>query len=165
MHIWLNSIFAMAAAWAVYSDFKHHRISNYVTFGAAGLALVGRSLLGGWGSLLPGLEGWLLGLAIFIIPFALGWMGAADVKLLAAFGALGGVSFVYQTALLGCVAGGVMSVFYLFREQKLSDTFRFFCVFIAHPFSSALRTSRRMPFGPALAAGAAVSMVLARAAL
>jgi len=165
MHFLLDSIFAMAAAWAVYSDFKHHRISNYVTFGAAGLALVVRSLLGGWPMLLPGLEGWGFGLALFIIPFALGWMGAADVKLLAAFGALGGPEFVFNAALLGCVAGGAMSIFYLLREQKLGFTFRFLCVFICHPFSSALKTTRRMPFGPALAAGAVAGMVLARAAL
>lgn len=165
MHIWLTSTFALAAAWSMYSDFKHRRISNVVTFGAALIALAIRLVLGGLPSVITGAEGWLLGLGLLAIPFVLGWMGAGDVKLLAAFGALGGPDFVLQTALLGCVVGGVMSVFYLSREHKLGFTLRYLCIFIRHPFTSALRSTRRMPFGPALAAGGAASMILARALL
>ena len=165
MHVLLNTTFALAAAWAIYTDFTSRRISNYVTFGAAAVALTVRLALGGPWAALSGLEGWLLGVAIFVVPFALGWMGAADVKLLAAFGALGGPEFALQSALLGCIAGGLMSVVYLMREHRFGFTLSYLFVFLRHPFHSALKVQRRMPFGPALAAGAAATMVLARAAL
>lgn len=162
MHIWLTCTLALAGAWAVVSDFKHRRISNYVTFGAAAVGLVIRTLAGGGPALLAGTEGWLVGLALLFAPFALGWMGAADVKLLAAFGALGGPEFVIQTALVGCITGGVMAIFYLIREHKLWFTLQHLYVLIFHPFGGPLEVQRRMPFGPALAAGAAVSLVMAR---
>jgi prepilin peptidase CpaA len=165
MHVLLNATFALAAAWAIYTDFTRRRISNYVTFGAAVVALAVRLALGGPTAFLGGLEGWLLGVAVFVVPFALGWMGAADVKLLAAFGALGGPAFALQSALLGCIAGGLMSVVYLMREHRFGYTLSYLFVFARHPMHSALEAKRRMPFGPALAAGAAASMVLAKAAL
>ncbi len=165
MHMWLTSTFVLAAAWSTYTDFKNRRISNYVTFGAAALALALRLAFGGPLSLLAGFEGWMLGLALFALPFTLRWMGAGDVKLLAAFGALGGPQFAMQAAVLGCAAGGVMSVFCLLRERRLGYTLRVFGLFVRHPFNTTLAVNRRMPFGPALAAGAVASLALSRALL
>jgi len=90
----------------------------------------------------------------------MGWMGAGDVKLLAAFGALQGPNFVFQTALLGCVLGGILSLVYLGREGKLWFTLRHIVIFIRHPLGGALQAKRRMPFGPALAGGAVASLLL-----
>ncbi|MHB8620995.1 MAG: A24 family peptidase, partial [Chloroflexota bacterium] len=158
----LAAILIVAAAVAVYTDFKHRRIANRLTYGAAAAALVIRLAMGGPEAFLAGAEGWLLGAALLVVPFVLGWMGAGDVKLLAAFGAVGGASFVFQTALLGCLAGGAMALFYLVREGSLWFTFRHFFVFLAHPLGGALQSTRRMPFGPALAAGAAATKILSR---
>jgi len=166
MHPLLNTLFALAACWAVYSDFRYRRISNLVTFGAAAVALIIRAVFGGAPAAIAGLEGWALGVAIFVLPFALGWMGAADVKLLAAFGALGGPTFVLQAALMGCVFGGVMSIFCLVRERRLGFTLAYFGHLVSHPLGGgAIALKRRMPFGPALAAGAAASLVLTHAVL
>jgi prepilin peptidase CpaA len=158
----LDVILIVAAGWAVYTDVTHRRISNRATFGAAILALGIRGVAGGWPSLFTGVEGWLLGVGLLVIPFIMGWMGAGDVKLLAAFGALGGPEFVAQAALLGCIAGGVMALYCLFREGKLWFTLRHLVIFIRHPLGGALEAKRRMPFGPALAAGAALGLVLTR---
>ena len=55
------------------------------------------------------LAGWLLGVAFFFPVFALGGMGAGDVKLLGALGAwLGPVAAVW-VALYSGIAGGVMA--------------------------------------------------------
>lgn len=165
MQLILTAILAIAAVWAIYTDMRYRRISNPVTFGAAAVALVVRLCMQGPSSALVGLEGWALGAALLIVPFALGWMGAGDVKLLAAFGALGGPTFVFETAVLGCVVGGVMSLFYLAREGKLLHTLRFLPVYVRHPLGSVLETKRRMPFGPALALGSVATLFLTRAAL
>jgi prepilin peptidase CpaA len=165
MHTLLTAIFVVAAAWATYTDLKHRRIANWLTFGAAGAALLARLILGGPQTLLDGVEGWLVGTALLLIPFVLGWMGAGDVKLLAAFGAIGGLDFVVQSALFGCIFGGLVAVFYLIREHKLWFVLANLFVYVRHPLGSVLETKRRMPFGPALAAGAALSVVISRGPL
>ena len=164
MNTLLTAIFVVAAAWATYTDLKSRRIANWLTFGAAGAALLVRLVLGGPNVLLDGVEGWLAGTALLLIPFMLGWMGAGDVKLLAAFGAVGGLAFVVQSALYGCILGGFIAVVYLLREHKLWFVVSNLFIYIRHPLGSVLQAKRRMPFGPALAAGAAISMVIARAA-
>jgi prepilin peptidase CpaA len=160
MHPILAVILAIAALWAVYTDLRYRRISNVVTFGAAVAGITVRAALGGPSSALTGAEGWALGVGLLLLPFVLGWMGAGDVKLLAAFGAIGGPIFVLQSALLGCLLGGIMSLFYLAREGKLWFTFRFLPIYIRHPLGSVLETKRRMPFGPALALGSVAAVFL-----
>ncbi|HEX6510904.1 MAG TPA: A24 family peptidase [Chloroflexota bacterium] len=157
----LNGILVLAAVWAVVTDLRHRRISNRTTLAAALAAGAVRLAMGGPASLLVGAEGWLLGVAVLLLPFVMGWMGAGDVKLLAAFGALRGPEFVIQTAILGCLLGGVLSLAYLAREGKLGFTLRHLVIFIRHPLGGAMQATRRMPFGPALAAGAAASLILA----
>jgi prepilin peptidase CpaA len=160
MQLILTVAFAITAAWAIYTDVRYRRISNILTFGVSGVALAVRLAMGGLDSGLTGLEGWVLGAGLLIAPFALGWMGAGDVKLLAAFGALGGPAFALQGAVLGCLLGGIMAVFYLAREGKLWRTLRFLPVYVRHPLGSALETKRRMPFGPALALGSVAAVFL-----
>ncbi|WP_052808275.1 A24 family peptidase [Methyloterricola oryzae] len=69
-------------------DFLTHRIPNALCVSglAAGLLLL--SFLHGWGGLLNSLAGFATGLCIFLPLYAIGWMGAGDVKLMAATGSL-----------------------------------------------------------------------------
>ena len=83
---------------------------NTVTFGAAAVALVMQGLNGGWPGLASAASGWLAGAALFFPLFALGGMGAGDVKLLAAFGAWLGPVGALWAGLFGALAGGVMAV-------------------------------------------------------
>jgi prepilin peptidase CpaA len=95
---------------AVACDVRSRRIPNLLTFGAAGVALLYGALAGGGSGLLQASIGWLLGALLFFPLFALGGMGAGDVKLLAALGAwLGPVDAVYL-ALFASMAGGVVGV-------------------------------------------------------
>lgn len=81
------------------TDIKSRRIPNW-------LILIGLSL--GWLTLTAeqGISGWLdgvlglvLGIALLFIPFALGGLGAGDVKLLGLVGALKGPAFVFESFL------------------------------------------------------------------
>ena len=54
--------------------------------------------------------GWAVGAALFLPLFALGGMGAGDVKLLAAIGAWLGPTGALWTGLYGALAGGIMAV-------------------------------------------------------
>src|SRR5688500_17057938 len=72
---------------AAVCDVRSRRIPNALTFGAAASALVYALATGGIGSLGFAAAGWIAGAALFFPFFALGGMGAGDVKLIAALGA------------------------------------------------------------------------------
>ena len=74
--------------------------------------------------LLQGILGMFAGLAIFFLPFAMGGMGAGDVKLMGAIGALMGWKFSVMTALYSAIVGGVMVLIYLLYTGKLRDTLK-----------------------------------------
>ena len=104
-------IIAIAVALAAcVTDLRARRIPNVLTFGAAALALVYHGTASGGAGLLWSLAGWLVGLALFFLPFALGGMGGGDIKLLAALGAWFGPSDVVWLALYTGVAGGLMAI-------------------------------------------------------
>src|SRR5688572_15812247 len=96
----------VAAAW----DLSTRRIPNVLTFGAALAALIAHAYIGGWNGLGMAAAGWVAGVALFFPVFALGGMGAGDVKLLGAIGAwLGPVAAVW-IALYSGIAGGLMGL-------------------------------------------------------
>jgi prepilin peptidase CpaA len=95
-----------AVAW----DVTTRRIPNALTFGAAIAAVAVHGYLEGWTGLGAPLAGWLVGAALFFPFFALGGMGAGDVKLLAAVGAWLGPAAAVWVALFTGIAGGVMAL-------------------------------------------------------
>ena len=77
----------LVAGMADLFDIRTARIPNLLTFGAAAAALVYLSASNGWPGLAEAIEGWGVGVLLFAPFFALGGMGAGDVKLLSAIGA------------------------------------------------------------------------------
>lgn len=107
---------------AVYFDLKIRKIPNKIT---APIALIGLmiSFIGsGYQGLLFSVIGMIFGLLIFIIPYLLGGMGAGDVKLMAAIGALMGWEFTMRTALGAALAGGLMVILYMSYKKELGNT-------------------------------------------
>jgi prepilin peptidase CpaA len=100
----------LVSAAACASDLKSRRIPNILTFGSAFVALGYHLVTGGPWGLLWSLGGWLVGIAIFLAPFALGGLGAGDVKLLGALGAWLGPTQIVWLALFTGVAGLVMAL-------------------------------------------------------
>ena len=101
----LVSVAAVAAA----SDVFSRKVSNRLNLAILVLGLGWRALVvGGW-SVALGVAGAAAGLALLFAPFAVRWIGAGDVKLLAALGAwLGPVATVYA-GLFGLVGGGLLA--------------------------------------------------------
>jgi prepilin peptidase CpaA len=95
---------------AAASDLRTRKIPNLLTFGSAAVAVGLHAVVGGWTAAGAALAGWVLGLALFLPLFALGGMGAGDVKLLAALGACVGPLAVVWVALFTSVAGGLMAL-------------------------------------------------------
>ena len=65
---------------------------------------------GGTGATIASIGGLAVGFALFFPLFALGGMGAGDVKLMAALGAWLGPTDAAWTAIYAAIAGGVMAV-------------------------------------------------------
>jgi prepilin peptidase CpaA len=91
------------------TDLHNRRIPNLLTFGAAILGIAVSGWNGGVHAATLSAAGWMVGLAIFFLPFALGGLGGGDVKLLAALGAWVGPVDVIWVALYTGVAGGVLA--------------------------------------------------------
>lgn len=92
-------------------DLQTRRIPNAITLGGAAAGLVYGAVTHGISGLLDAVFGWTAGLAIFLPLFALGGLGAGDVKLLACLGAWLGPSRALWTALYAALAGGMMAMF------------------------------------------------------
>ena len=109
----MNLVHAAAlvfAGAACVTDLRDGRIPNVLTFGAIGVAFAVHTFLPQGSGLAHVGFGLLVGLAVFFPFFALGGMGAGDVKLMAALGAWLGPTLALLTALYGAVAGGVLAI-------------------------------------------------------
>ena len=101
---------AAVAVAAVVCDVRARRVPNTLTFPAAALALLYAAVSGGWPALGTSVLGLVAGIALFFPIFALGGMGAGDVKLMGALGAWLGPLAALWVALYGSLAGGVLAV-------------------------------------------------------
>lgn len=110
-----------ACAW----DLRTRRVPNALTFGAAATALGFALWQNGFAAMGWSAAGWLTAVALFFPVFALGGLGAGDVKLLGALGAwLGGVSASLYLACFTALAGGVMAVVVIISHQYFGEAFR-----------------------------------------
>ena len=110
--------------WMAWEDLKARRIPNYLTGGAALAGLAFQGACHGWPGLADGFLGLALGFGLLIGPYRLGFMGAGDVKALAALGAWLGplgtlMLFIYMT-----LAGGLMALATLWWQGRLWSAFR-----------------------------------------
>lgn len=107
-----------------FCDLKERKIPNKITFTGILIGLIFNLAMAGWTGLLQAFIGLFTGLAIFFLPFAMGGMGAGDVKLMGAIGALMGWQFSVMTAVYSALVGGVMVIGYLLFKGTLRDTLK-----------------------------------------
>ncbi|MEA1946071.1 MAG: prepilin peptidase [Thermodesulfobacteriota bacterium] len=118
LFILLSSVLMVAAV----IDIRVHKIPNLLTFPTMVLGLVYYGMTNGWNGLLFSLGGLALGIALFFIIYLMGGMGAGDVKLMGAVGAIIGSKGILLTALFSALVGGVYAVIILlFNIQYLKD--------------------------------------------
>lgn len=160
----LLTLVVLAAA----RDVRTGRIPNQLIVAGVAAALVLRAAAG-WGALLDGLLGLGLGLVVFFPLFALRAMGGGDVKLVAMACAFLGPERGLVALLATAVAGGVMALAAAWRQRVLlpvlfgsGEVIRHWATLgrSGNPTNLASPGATSIPYGVAIAVGAAVACVL-----
>lgn len=137
-------------------DILWRRIPNWLTFSAFAAGLLVHTLRDGVAGLLVALGGAALGLGLLLPFYAARAMGAGDVKLLAALGALVGPQVLVSIALYTALAGGAISLILLARQGTLPVTL---ADIMTRPLK-LMRLGAKAPYGVAIACGVYLAMLL-----
>lgn len=145
---------------AVVTDLKSLRIPNWLSLVGfvAGITLHG--LLGGWGGMgMAALAGIVLLLVTFPL-FAIGWLGAGDVKLLAATGAIAGnIPLAFWILLLTMVSGGLVSLAILLKQLGLRQAVYLPVLLVTRGAIPLQDKAMYVPYSLAIATGSVVVLV------
>ncbi|MGD9384470.1 MAG: A24 family peptidase, partial [Desulfobacterales bacterium] len=95
-------------------DIRVQKIPNLITFPTMVLGLVYYGVTNGLEGLLFSFGGLVLGIVVFLILYLMGGMGAGDVKLMGAVGAIVGSKGILLTALFSAILGGIYALIILF---------------------------------------------------
>ena len=141
-----------AASIAAVIDVFSRLIPNWVTFAAfvAGL-LINTWLAGAGGAPLA-----LAGAALLLPFYSIRAIGAGDVKLLAAIGALLGPQALVSVAVYGALVGGAISVVILVVRRRLFLALGEMLIQRRAP----TRSGATAPYGVAIASGVYLSLIL-----
>jgi prepilin peptidase CpaA len=156
----LTFIVLFLAATAAVTDVRTRHIPNLLTFGSAIAALVFHVAAHGVSGLETAAGGWAVGAAFFMLPYALGGLGAGDVKLVAALGAWLGPAEALWLCAYTAMAGGAIALVAALAHGYLRQALSNIWLLLMHwrvmgvtPLGSiTLATSR----GPRVAYGVAV---------
>lgn len=161
----LQSALLVVALAAGVWDLLTRRIPNWITVPGAVLGVAIQSYYGGWHGAVSSLAGALLGFSFFLLLYLAGGMGAGDVKLAAAVGALvGAQSFVWVfivTGLLGGIAAVVLALVRGRLRQTLERTASLVASFgrlrwteVRNASDLEAKDALRLPYGAVIAGGA-----------
>lgn len=115
-------LLALVLGAAVY-DVRYRRIPNWLTVTGVLLGLILNAFLNPtWPGLLFSLEGLGLGFGIYVVLYALHAMGAGDVKMMAAVGAVVGPQNWFGIFVITAIVGGIMSLILITVRKRVKKT-------------------------------------------
>ncbi len=149
----LIALFVSAAA----TDLKWKKIFNLQTYPAIICGILLHSLMAGWDGALFSFSGFLVGAALLLVFFLMGGVGAGDVKLLGAIGALKGTTFVLWTMFYTGLIGGAMAISIIISKGAAGKIFKNMFRFLRHPLTTqdeeAKKENLYIPYGVAISIG------------
>ena len=158
-----------AGAGAIH-DLKTRRIPNRLTGGALLAGLTLHLALGGATSAESSLLAGLLAGAAFLVFYLAGGMGAGDVKLMAAVGALAGLLPLQRILMVTVLVGALLALGIALRQGRLQQTLTNTWTLVGHHQQRGLvahevlhagnAEALRMPFAVPIAAGCLASLGL-----
>jgi prepilin peptidase CpaA len=154
----------------LFTDIKTRKILNIVTMPTVVFGVGYNVITKGIEGVLFSGTGFLFGLGLLIIPYLLGGMGAGDVKLMGAIGALMGASFVFHSFIYTALIGGLIALLLIFRARGFMFSIKYLLsnvsnvVFFRNSLGSIIipkdRTSSiSFPYGVAIVLGTLCTLV------
>ena len=110
MDEWINYFLVTLLALCAVSDVRANKIPNIVTIPFAISALALHSFNNGLDGFLFSTAGMATGIAVLVLPYMMGGMGAGDVKLMGAVGGFLGAKATLGAFLFIALAGGIYSL-------------------------------------------------------
>ncbi len=167
------TLLALVLTAAVF-DYLYRRIPNWLVVTGFILGLALRTIIEGWQGLATAAQGFGLAFLVYLIFYALRAMGAGDVKLMAAVGAISGPTNWFSIFLLTSVTGGILAIGLLLLRGGLARAIANVTVIIGelshgrapHRAEPALdvgsRTAVTLPHGITIAIGTVLFLLLLR---
>jgi prepilin peptidase CpaA len=126
----LAGMFIPLAIAIAYTDVRYRRIPNKLVLATLIGGLILNTAFDGWNGLLISLGGSALAFGLMLMLHVFATMGAGDVKLFAAVGAIVGISHVVPTLMIVALTGGVLAVCKMIYARRVVTTmagvFQFF---------------------------------------
>ena len=119
----MNSLLIAGLGIASVIDWKTRKIPNWLTLSMSFTGLLFQIYSLGSHGLIQAILGFMLGILLLYMPFALGGIGGGDVKLLAAIGTFTGPLILFQVFLASAVFGGIFSLIEVIRKKAVKKTF------------------------------------------
>ena len=115
-------LFSPLAILIAYMDIRYRRIPNKLVLAILMVGLTMNTIFGGSHGLLLSLAGFGVSFGIMFFLHVFGTMGAGDVKLFAAIGAVNGLSLVIPTLMLVALTGGVLAIVMMVYSGRVQRT-------------------------------------------
>jgi prepilin peptidase CpaA len=149
-------------------DWRSRRIPNFLTLPAIALGLALNWLFAGAAGVVFSVFGLVVGAGLFFIPYFLGGMGAGDVKLMGAVGALLGWQLALAALFYTALAGGGIAVMAILRTKAFRSSFSrigaMFRILFASkrvPAADSLEgESVKIPYAVAIAVGTVAALLI-----
>ena len=169
--ITVASLLVPLALIITYYDVRYRRIPNAFVLATLLGGLVINAFYGGLSGLAASLGGLLLAFGLMFLLHLFGAMGAGDVKLFGAIGAVLGAHLVPSTFVVVLLTGGVLALYTMLRSRIFAETLWK----VLHLFAGvlpgwkmprfAVPADRRhtIPYGVAITFGSLISLFVFRA--
>jgi len=115
-------VFVPMAIIITYMDIRYRRIPNNLVLLTLLSGLIVNTIFRGSAGLWATLGGLTLAFWLMFFLHAFGTMGAGDVKLFAAIGAMNGLSLVLPTLLVVALTGGVLAILKMIYARRVTST-------------------------------------------
>jgi len=172
-HLALASLILLLPLAAIisYNDVRYRRIPNVYVLITLVSGLVMNTAFGGLRGLLLSVAGCGLAFILMLVLHVFGAMGAGDVKLFAAIGAVIGAPLVLPTFAIILTTGFVLAIYSMVRAGLVRTTLSNVLLFFASRFfgwrapSFAAPAGKRhtIPYGVAITFGSLLSLCIFRA--
>jgi len=151
-----------------YYDVRYRRIPNAFVLATLAAGIATNAIFGGWPGVAASVGGCALAFVLMFTLHVFGAMGAGDVKLFAAIGAVTSAPLVLPTFIVVILTGGLLAIVSIIRARILITTMhRVLQIFVGMlpgwqmpKFTIPMDRKHTIPYGVAITMGSIISVAI-----